>query len=101
MGKKTLRATWKCQRIMHFVFGNRAAAHISIKSASSPEAIPSDPVDLVNALIKYHKPTSAKINDPKYLRSSSIVMVINNLQKEKKLIVDIAWSKIVGRTAMI
>jgi hypothetical protein len=54
----------------------------------------------VNALIKYHKPTSAKINDPKYLRSSIIVMVINNLQKEKKLIVDIARSKIVGRTAM-
>ena len=85
---------------MHFVFGNRAAAHISIKSASSPEAIPSAPVDLVNALIKYHKPTSAKINDPKYLRSSIIVMHSNNLQKEKKLIVDIAWSKIVGRTAM-
>jgi hypothetical protein len=100
MGKKTLRATFECQRIMHFAFGNRAAAHISIKSASSPEAIPSAPVDLVNALIKYHKPTSPKINDPKYLKSSSIVMIINNLLEEKKLIVDITWSEIVDRTAM-
>jgi hypothetical protein len=45
---------------MHFVFGYRAAEHTSIKSASSPETIPSVPVDLINALNKYHNPKKPK-----------------------------------------